>query len=97
MNSIRSSVGRPDQKAGRTSRNKETIRIVSSRYIVPKTNISRANGVGICFRPRSTYNSFVSLFAGWVAFFGLEFFVTFFFKKKSLEVKRYGENCLLIS
>jgi hypothetical protein len=64
--------------AGRTGSERQTNRIVSRRYIVSKTNTEMGKGVGICFRPRSTYNSFVWIEAGWVALFYLDFFVTFF-------------------
>jgi hypothetical protein len=52
-----------------------------------KQIIQMAKGVGICFRPRSTYNSFVLIEAGRVALFCLDFFETFFIKQESLNVK----------
>ena len=40
-----------------------------------------ATSSGLCFSPRSTDKSFVSLFAGRVAFFGLELLLLFFQEK----------------
>ena len=64
MNDRYSTEGRPDQTSGSSSGETKIDSIVSSRYIVSKTNIKKAKGVGICFRPRSTYNSSVLVEAG---------------------------------
>ncbi len=46
QNSIRSSEGWPGKTAGRTGGESKIIRIVSSRYIVSKTNFQRVKALG---------------------------------------------------